>query len=151
MEKINEMKLVVLSKSENLALSRVAIASFASQLDFTLSELEEIKVATSEAISNCIIHGYGDKQGYIYIYSELYEDRIVIIIEDKGKGIKDIEQARKPSFSTDPERMGLGFVFMESFMDELEVYSEPNKGTKVKLVKYLSLDRYNEEKGLVEN
>lgn len=141
MEKINEMKVILLSKSDNVALSRVIVASFASQLDFTISELEEIKVATSEAVSNSIIHGYEGKTGYIDLNADLYEDRIEITIKDNGRGIEDIEQARKASFSTNPERMGLGFIFMESFMDNVEIYSEIGQGTTVKLVKRLSIEQ----------
>lgn len=151
MEKINEMKVTLLSRSDNVALSRVIVASFASQLEFTISEIEEIKVAISEAVSNSVIHGYQNKQGYIYINAALYQDRLEVMIKDNGKGIEDIRQARKPSYSTDPERMGLGFIFMESFMDELEVYSEINKYTIVKLVKYLSNVQTNEQKEITQN
>jgi stage II sporulation protein AB (anti-sigma F factor) len=123
------------SLSENVGIARVAAAAFAAQIDFTLNEIEEIKVAISEAVSNSVIHGYADQSGEIDLIMNLYEDKLEYTITDYGKGIEDIEQARQPSFSSDPERMGLGFVFMESFMDELEVESTLGKGTTVRLIK----------------
>lgn len=132
---INQFKMSFQSLSENVGIARVTTAAFAAQLDFTISELDEIKVAVSEAVSNCVIHGYGNGPGTIEMIMSLYEDRAEYIIKDEGKGIKDITQARQPSYSSDPERMGLGFVFMESFMDELKIESEVNKGTTVIMVK----------------
>lgn len=123
------------SLSENVGLARVMAAAFAAQFDFTLNEIEEIKVAVSEAVSNSVIHGYENNPGEIEFIMNLYEDQLEYIITDFGKGIDDIEQARQPSFSSDPERMGLGFVFMESFMDELYVTSNPGQGTKVRMIK----------------
>ena len=124
------------SNSENVGIARVAAAAFAAQMDLTLNEIEEIKVAVSEAVSNSVIHGYGnDNKGIIEFTMMLYEDRLEYIIVDHGKGIADIAQARQPSYSSDPERMGLGFVFMESFMDELIVESQVGVGTTVKMVK----------------
>lgn len=123
------------SLSENVGLARVMAAAFAAQIDFTLNEIEEIKVAISEAVSNSVIHGYENQSGEIELVMNLYEDKLEYIITDFGKGIADIAQALQPSFSTDPERMGLGFVFMESFMDKLEVKSELGQGTKVRMIK----------------
>jgi stage II sporulation protein AB (anti-sigma F factor) len=131
----NLIKMTFPSSSENVGIARVTAAAFAAQLDLTLSDIEEIKVAVSEAISNAVIHGYGNKPGEIEFTLSLDEDRLEFVITDFGKGIADIEQARQPSFSTDPERMGLGFVFMESFMDELIVESAVDKGTTIKLIK----------------
>jgi len=136
----NQIVLQMFSKPENVALARVTVASFAAQLDFTLGELEEIKVATSEAVSNAIIHGYAAKEGIVTINVSLYEDSVEVIVIDEGKGIEDIEMARQPSYTTDPERMGLGFVFIESFMDEVEVVSAVDQGTKVKMVKKIKGD-----------
>lgn len=134
---VNFMSMEFLSLPENVALSRVVVASFAAQLDVTVTEMEELKVATSEAVSNCIIHGYNNQPiGKVWLSVTLFDNRLEIIIKDAGVGIKDVEAAMEPAFSTDPERMGLGFVFMQSFMDHVEVESELEKGTVVKLVKH---------------
>ena len=129
------MRLEIASLPDNVGVARVAIASFASQLDFTLSEVDEIKVAVSEAVTNAVIHGYRDCPGLVRITAVARGDELEITVEDEGSGIPDVEAARQPSFSTDPDRMGLGFVFMESFMDELEVASRPGEGTRVRMVK----------------
>ena len=121
-----------------MALSRVTVAALASQLELTLNDLEEIKVATSEAVSNAIIHGYRHKpDGIVKVVGTLFEDQLVIEVTDEGVGIADIQQALQPAFSTDPERMGLGFVFMQSFMDEVKVDSQVNKGTTVTMRKWI--------------
>jgi len=135
----NEMKLEFTALSENVGIARIVAAAFAAQLDFTLNTLEEIKVAISEAVSNAVIHGYKNSgEGTVHMTLRLLETAVEIVIADEGCGIADIEEARQPAFSSDPERMGLGFVFMESFMDELEVYSELNRGTTVRMIKSLS-------------
>lgn len=131
----NQIIMSIRSLSENVGIARVSAAAFAAQIDFTLNEIEEIKVAVSEAVSNAVIHGYEYQDGEIEIKMTLYEDRLEFIIIDHGKGIPDIALARQPSYSSDPERMGLGFAFMESFMDELCIESEVNTGTLVKMVK----------------
>lgn len=132
----NQVKLVFLSLPENVALARITVAAFAAQLDLTLEDLEEIKVATSEAVSNAIIHGYdNDPNKIVTVIATTTENSLEIAIEDEGKGIPDIARAMQPAYSTDPERMGLGFVFMQSFMDRVDVQSVVNKGTRVLLVK----------------
>jgi len=131
----NQIKMSIQSLSENVGIARVSTAAFAALVDFTLNEIEEIKVAVSEAVSNAVIHGYEYQDGEIEIKMTLYEDKIEYIIIDHGRGIADIALARQPSYSSDPERMGLGFAFMESFMDELHIESEVNKGTQVRMVK----------------
>jgi stage II sporulation protein AB (anti-sigma F factor) len=132
----NQMKLVFLSLPENVALARITVAAFAAQLEMTLEDLEEIKVATSEAVSNSIIHGYdNDPNKSVTVIATITDNTLEITIEDEGKGIPDVAQAMQPAYSTDPERMGLGFVFMQSFMDRVDVKSEVTKGTKVLLVK----------------
>lgn len=131
----NQITIYLQSLSENVAIARVTAAAFAAQIDFTLNEIEEIKVAVSEAVSNTVIHGYEEKEGQIELVMNLYEDKLEYIITDKGRGIADVALARQPSYSSNPERMGLGFVFMESFMDELEVTSVVNKGTTVRMAK----------------
>src|SRR5690606_20380541 len=122
----------------NVRLARVTVAAFASELDYDVSVLEEIKVAVSEAVTNAIVHGYQkDPQGIVTLTASLYDSNLEIVVEDRGKGIDNLDQALEPGEGTDPERMGLGFVFMRTFMDELEVTSEPDLGTKVIMRKKL--------------
>ncbi|MCK8825164.1 anti-sigma F factor [Fuchsiella alkaliacetigena] len=130
----NRAKLEIKGISDNIGLARVTVASFAAQLDFTLSEIEEIKVATSEAVSNAIIHGYGEGEGSIQITLELQGEELIIIVEDYGVGIEDIEQACEPDYTT-ADRMGLGLVFIDSFMDQVDIESQLEQGTKIKMVK----------------
>lgn len=142
----NRINLEFLSRGENVALARVTIATLLSQFDLTLNDLEEIKVATSEAVSNAIIHGYQNQQDRIVkLVGTLYEDAIEIEIIDEGVGIPNIEEALQPSFSTDPERMGLGFVFMQTFMDEVNVDSKVDTGTKVRLLKRIQKNGLQEQ------
>ena len=136
----NQIKLSILSLNQNVGFSRTATAAFAAQADLTLTEIDEIKVAVSEAVSNAVIHGYGDdphRQHSIELTMTMYPDKLEFIITDYGRGIANIAAARQPSFSSDPERMGLGFVFMDSFMDELEIISTLGQGTTVKMIKLL--------------
>lgn len=132
----NQMKLTFMSVPENVPLARITVATFASQLEFSIEDLEEIKVAASEAVSNCIIHGYkGDPNYSISIVCTIYLDLLEITVEDQGVGIADVSRAMQPAFSTEDDRMGLGFTFMQSFMDKLDVKSSINQGTKVTMVK----------------
>ena len=144
----NEMKLEFISKSSNEAFARLAVAAFASQLDPTLEELADIKTAVSEAVTNCIIHGYDKKQGIVKVVAKLTEDEIFIEISDKGKGIEDIEEAKEPLYTTKPdlERSGMGFTIMESFMDRMEVESILGLGTKVTMSKKIKPKQDEEEK-----
>lgn len=131
---MNRALLEFSSRPENVAFARVAVAAFASQLDFTLSDLEEIKVAVSEAVTNAIIHGYENHPDYmVRLEMKIVEEFIELEIIDTGKGIKDITRALEPAYSTDPERMGLGFAFMQSFMEKFSVSSSPGQGTRVKM------------------
>ncbi|OPY59033.1 MAG: Anti-sigma F factor [Pelotomaculum sp. PtaU1.Bin035] len=133
---INQMKLEFLSIPANVAFARVAVAAFASQIDYTLPDLEEIKVAVSEAVGNSIIHGYGNAPDRVVkVHAALTMDTLEIMVEDEGIGIEDIDKALEPAFSTDDERLGLGFMFMHSFMDSLQVDSAPGRGTVVKMSK----------------
>ena len=146
----NEMKLEFLSKSSNEAFARITVAAFASQLDPTIEELADIKTAVSEAVTNCIIHGYEDTEGLIKIRARLIKNTIEIEISDTGKGIEDIELARKPLYTTkgNLERSGMGFTIMESFMDDVEIDSVFGLGTKVimrKKIKKHLVDIKNEE------
>ena len=130
----NKVSIELMSKSENEGFARVAVAAFVSQLDPTVEELTDVKTAVSEAVTNSIIHGYENKkEGIIKIESSITGNEITIIIEDYGKGIKDVKQAMEPLYTSKPEleRSGMGFTVMETFMDNLEVFSEYGKGTKV--------------------
>ena len=141
MEIINEMRLMFLSKEENETFCRVSVAAFLSQLDPVVSELVDVKTAVSEAVTNCVVHGYGENYGVITVNMRVFFDKTVeISIEDKGRGILDIEKAREPLFTTkkDEERAGMGFTVMETFMDSVEVFSEIGRGTTVILKKQLS-------------
>ena len=119
------------SRSQNEGFARVAIAAFVSQLDPTIEELADIKTAVSEAVTNCIIHGYENSSGIIKIISKIFANTIEIEISDTGKGIENIELARKPLYTSKSnlERSGMGFTIMESFMDEMRVESTLGKGT----------------------
>lgn len=131
--KHNRMKVEFLSKSENESFARIAVASFASQLDPTLEEISDIKTAVSEAVTNAIIHGYEEKEGIIVIECEINDNELTIIISDNGVGIEDIELAKQPLYTSRPEleRSGMGFTVMETFMDDLQVKSEKGKGTTI--------------------
>ena len=129
----NEMTLLFPSKSANESFARAAVACFAAQLDPNLEELNDIKKAVSEAVTNCIVHGYRDTIGVITIRCRILPESVLdLVIRDKGCGIADIQQARTPMFTTGgPERSGMGFTIMESFMTSLQVTSRPGKGTTV--------------------
>lgn len=146
----NEMKLEFISKSSNEAFARITVAAFASQLDPTIEELSDIKTAVSEAVTNCIIHGYENKQGIVKIKCKLKNDEIIIEISDSGKGIENVDMAKEPLYTTKPnlERSGMGFTIMESFMDEMKVESIVGIGTKItmkKKIKKLQIDNDTEE------
>lgn len=131
---LNEMKVVFSARSENEKFARMAVASFIAYLDPTVDELNEIKTAVSEAVTNCIIHGYNhDASKQIELAVKIDDTMVTIHISDQGKGIEDIELAREPLFTTlpDGERAGMGFTIMESFVDGFEVDSEVGKGTSV--------------------
>lgn len=123
------------SLPENVSFARACVGAFASQLDCTLDDIEEIKLVVSEAVSNSIIHGYDNKPNQkIEITITIQEDHsLEMIIKDYGKGIEDIEKAMEATYSSDPSRMGLGFTFMKSFTDEMDILSKPGEGTSVRL------------------
>ena len=154
MERRNEMKLEFEALSVNEGFARVAVAAFCAQMNPTLDELEDIKTAVSEAVTNAIIHGYENLSGYtrhgeirpayniihpgkVRLHCILENDTLSIEVSDQGKGIEDVARAMEPLFTTKPEleRSGMGFAFMEAFMDELEVESIPGKGTRVHMWK----------------
>ena len=143
----NEMELSFLSKSNNEAFARITVAAFAAQLDPTVEELADIKTAVSEAVTNSIIHGYEDKEGIVKVKAKLLENTIEIEITDSGKGIEDIELARKPLYTTkgNLERSGMGFTIMESFMDEVDVYSVVGIGTRIIMKKTIKKEEKQEQ------
>lgn len=129
----NYMILDFPSKSNNEAFARSAVACFAAQMDPTLEELGDIRTAVSEAVTNCIVHAYPKKIGNITLRCRILKDNVLdIVVKDKGIGISDLEQARRPTFTTGgSDRSGMGFTIMESFMTHLEIASKPGKGTVV--------------------
>ena len=129
----NYMILDIPSKSVNEAFARSAVASFAAQLDPTLEELGDIRTAVSEAVTNCIVHAYPDSMGLITIRCRILKGQVLdVVVKDRGVGIDDLEQARKPMFTTGgSERSGMGFTIMESFMTSFSVTSVPGRGTTV--------------------
>lgn len=139
----NEMQIQFTAVSENEAFARIAVAAFVTPLNPTLEEIADIKTAVSEAVTNAIIHGYDDmtgkEQNQVYIHCLLNRDVLQVEVIDEGKGIEDVEKAMEPMYTTKPDmdRSGMGFAFMEAFMDELEVISEPGQGTTVLMSKKL--------------
>ena len=133
----NEMLLEFESKSQNESFARTVVAAFAAQLDPTIEELADIKTAVSEAVTNSIIHGYADTKGIIKMHCVISGNEILVEIIDDGFGIEDVEKAMEPLYTTRPEleRSGMGFSFMEAFMDELEVESNVGIGTTIKMKK----------------
>lgn len=133
----NEFTFIFDSNSENESLARTVIAAFITRLDPTLEELADVKTAVSEAVTNAIIHGYEGADGKITIHSRMEGNTVWIEVSDKGVGISDINKAMEPLYTTKPEmeRSGMGFAFMEAFMDDLHVISEEGKGTTVKMRK----------------
>ena len=129
----NQMVLEFPSKSINESFARAAVACFAAQLDPTLEELGDIKTAVSEAVTNSIVHGYPDTLGTITLRCRILAGNVLdIVVKDKGRGIENVEEARKPMFTTGgADRSGMGFTIMESFMDKLKVTSQPGRGTTV--------------------
>ena len=138
MKSVNEMKMSFESRSCNESFARSSVAAFVSVLDPNVEEISDIKTAVSEAVTNCIVHGYKNEIGKVYIHVKIFEGaRIKIIIRDKGCGISDVKKAMEPLYTTceTGERAGLGFSIMESFMDRLKVRSKEGKGTTVTLEK----------------
>lgn len=140
MNVINEFKLTVDSKSLNEAFCRYTVAAFVTPLDPTIEEITDIKTAVSEAVTNAIVHGYGDTVGQIYISCKISDDNTVTIsIKDKGRGIADIKKAMTPLYTTGgSDRAGLGFTVMQSFCDRVRVNSKEGIGTTVVLTKRIS-------------
>ena len=143
MKTTNEAVTTFWSRSANEGFARTAAACFAAQLDPTLDEINDIKTAVSEAVTNAIVHAYPDALGKVVLRLRLLEDNVMeVVVRDSGVGIADVEQARMPLYTTgDAERSGMGFTIMESFMDTLKVRSKPGKGTAVTMRKRISRRR----------
>ena len=143
MDRKNAMSLEFDSKSENESFARTVVAVFAAQLNPTIEEIADIKTAVSEAVTNSIIHGYDGREGKIVLTCTIEGSKITVSVMDKGKGIEDIKQAMEPLYTTKPEmeRSGMGFSFMEAFMDDLEVTSVPGEGTTVIMTKTIDEDK----------
>ena len=141
MKPINTATIEFLSRSANEGFARTAAACFAAQLDPTLEEVNDIKTAVSEAVTNAVVHAYPDRLGKVKLRLRLFEDHTLeVTVQDWGVGIADIQQARTPLFTTgNGERAGMGFTIMESFMDSLRVRSKPGKGTVVTMRRRISL------------
>lgn len=133
MQSKNEMKLVFDARSLNEGFARIAVAAFITELNPTLDEISDIKTAVSEAVTNAIIHGYDSPEEKVELTCRILGKIIEIEVEDTGKGISDVEKAMEPFYTTKPEleRSGMGFAFMEAFMDEVQVHSDLGKGTRV--------------------
>lgn len=131
------VKLEFESRSHNEQFARVVTAVFAARLDPTVEEIEDIKTAVSEAVTNAVIHGYEKEEGIVRLFLTAEGKSLTVVVEDDGVGIADIRQAMEPLYTSKPsrERSGMGFSFMEAFMDEVDVESEPGKGTRVRMVK----------------
>ena len=140
----NQMHLEFAAVSDNESFARMAVAAFIAPLNPTLEELSDVKTAVSEAVTNAIIHGYGNRgciTERVLMNCELKGDVLEVEITDRGVGIEDVDRAMQPLFTTRPEweRSGMGFAFMEAFMDDLEVLSEPGQGTQVRMYKKIGL------------
>ncbi len=134
---MNEMQLKILSRSENEVFARNVVAAFALPLNPTLSELSDVKTAVSEAVTNCIVHGYRNAEGWITVRCVIEGEKLHIEISDGGTGIEDLEKALTPFYTTLPEeeRSGMGFTIMQTFMTDFSVRSERGKGTTVTMCK----------------
>lgn len=143
MKNTNEMEIVFDSCSANERFARVAVASFLTQLNPTVEEVADVKTAVSEAVTNSIIHGYDNEIHKISVRCRICDDKFYVTVRDEGKGIEDVEQAMQPMYTTKPDadRSGMGFSFMEAFMDQMEVESELGKGTTVRMEKTIGKGR----------
>ena len=143
MKNTNEMEVIFDSYSANERFARVAVASFLMQLNPTVEEVADVKTAVSEAVTNAIIHGYGGETKKVSVCCRIEESNFIVVVKDTGKGIADVEQAMMPMFTTKPEedRSGMGFSFMEAFMDKVEVTSALGKGTCVRMEKAIGKGR----------
>ena len=142
MEQQNHMQVLFDAKSENEGLARMVVTAFMAEMNPKLEQIADVKTAVSEAVTNAIIHGYDNEEESVSLCCDRDGQQLVISIEDHGVGIEDIDQAMQPFYTTKPqlERSGMGFAFMEAFMDKLEVRSKVGEGTKVVMWKYIERD-----------
>ena len=140
--KTNRMHLIFDAKSVNEAFARMTVMAFMAEMNPTLDELEDVKTAVSEAVTNAIIHGYNDETKQVELSCLREGQKLTVVVEDMGVGIPDVDEAKQPFFTTKPEqeRSGMGFAFMEAFMDGMQVVSEVGKGTRVTMIKYIERD-----------
>lgn len=138
----NRMQLKFDAKSVNESFARMVVMAFMADMNPTLDELEDVKTAVSEAVTNAIIHGYNDESKQVGLVCVREGQKLTVIVEDQGVGIPDVEEARQPFYTTKPEqeRSGMGFAFMEAFMDEIQVESVLGEGTCVTMTKYIARD-----------
>ena len=143
MKNTNEMEIIFDSHSSNEGFARVAVASFLTQLNPTVEEVSDVKTAISEAVTNAIIHGYENEIHKVSIRCRIEGQQMTVEVRDHGVGIENIEQAMTPLYTSKPEleRSGMGFAFMEAFMDHVEVESEPGEGTTVRMKKTIGKGR----------
>ena len=143
MKNTNEMEIRFDSRSANEGFARVAVASFLTQLNPTVEEVADVKTAVSEAVTNAIIHGYENEIHKVHIRCRIEENMVTVEVCDQGRGIENVEEAMQPMYTTKPEqdRSGMGFAFMEAFMDSVEVESVLGEGTKVKMKKAIGKGR----------
>lgn len=143
MKNTNEMEIRFESRSANEGFARVAVASFLTQLNPTVEEVADVKTAVSEAVTNAIIHGYENEIHKVYIRCRIEDNVFTVEVCDQGRGIENVEEAMQPMYTTKPEqdRSGMGFAFMEAFMDSVEVESVLGEGTKVKMKKAIGKGR----------
>lgn len=139
-ESFNHMRVFFDARSENEGLARMLVASFMADMNPTLEQIADVKTAVSEAVTNAIIHGYEDESKQVLLICERKGQELMVQVEDEGVGIADIEAAKQPFYTTRPEleRSGMGFSFMEAFMDRMEVRSGPGEGTCVTMWKYIA-------------
>lgn len=142
MEQQNHMQVLFDAKSENEGLARMIVTAFMSEMNPTLEQIADVKTAVSEAVTNAIIHGYEKEKENVILCCDRDGQQLVVTVEDHGVGIADIDQAMQPFYTTKPqlERSGMGFAFMEAFMDKIEVCSRVGEGTKVVMWKYIERD-----------
>lgn len=142
MEQQNHMQVIFDAKSENEGLARMLVTAFMSEMNPTLEQIADVKTAVSEAVTNAIIHGYDNEEESVCLSCDRDGQQLVVTVEDKGVGIGDVELAMQPFYTSKPqlERSGMGFAFMEAFMDRIDVRSAVGEGTKVVMWKYIERD-----------
>jgi len=145
----NEVSISMIARSQNEAFARIAAAAFTAPLDPLLSDLTDIKTAVSEAVTNAIIHGYENREGYVFITFRSSGNDIYITVTDEGVGIEDLEQAMRPLYTSKPEleRSGMGFTVMQTFMDHVDVTTAPGRGTTVEMRKTILRQGYKSDLG----